>query len=118
MVTLSGVLLIKTLDRTWCGFYVHKIISMNGLLSFLKNGDAPTAVRKTNVLPKQVDSLQSVSNIVNSHLFGVNCVYNITLNGCDRHTAEALHELSCEYHALRFAIDRLITIIDKKGGAL
>lgn len=44
--------------------------------------------------------------------------HDYTLNGCDRHTAEALHELSCEYHALRFAIDRLITIIDKKGGAL
>jgi len=91
---------------------------MNGLLSFLKREDAPTAVRKPNLLLKHVDSLQSIGSITNSHLFGVNCVYNLTLNGCSPYTEKALIELSNEYHALRFAIDRLITIIEQKGGAL
>lgn len=70
------------------------------------------------LLPERNELVQSIGNITASNVFGVNCVYNITLNGCDPRTAEALRELSCEYQALRFAVGRLINTIDKKGGAL
>lgn len=72
----------------------------------------------SRLMPERDKTVQSIGNISNSHLFGVNCVYQLTLNGSDPYTAKALIQLSNEYHALRFAIDRLITIIEQKGGAL